>query len=295
MIGRLSRRMSGLLADSFLFSRGRRIWALNTKDWSLPLTRVDKVIVGLYLILSDFSMGTFPPTFHDQQLAYQNEIDYQHAIPGMSLEQFNLREIRKPFWGSKAAKEYLDDFIHICREIERAGLAPERARILEIGCGNGWMAELLALQGHDVTATSLAPFEIDLATRRFEALRVKGLSPKLKYLVAAMESIDHSVNGSFNFVFIYQALHHAYSWQETFRSAFKVLEPGGLFYVCGEPNLAHTFVAYRGTKHLKTHEIGLSRGAMISELKTIGFRNIRCTRNRFNNLTSFHWILAQKP
>jgi 2-polyprenyl-3-methyl-5-hydroxy-6-metoxy-1,4-benzoquinol methylase len=289
------RRIAGLLAESFVFRRGRRLWALNVTDWSLPLTKVDKAFVGLYLILSDYARGIFPPTFHDQQAAYQNEIDYQYAIPGMSLEEFNVREIRKPFWDSKTAQEYLDDFLLICREIERAGLAPDRGRILEIGCGTGWMAELLALQGHSVTATSLAPFEITLATRRLEALRVKGVNPKLKYVVAAMEGIHQSVDELFNFVFIYQALHHAFSWQETFRSTFQVLEPGGRFYVCAEPNLAHTFVAYRGTKKLKTHEIGLSRGAMISELKAIGFTNIRCTRNKFNNLISYHWIVAQKP
>ena len=78
------RRSAGLLADSFLFRKGKTSWAANEKNWNLPLSKAGKVLTGGYIILKDYSTGRFPPTFPDQQRAYDNEIEIRNNLPGMS-------------------------------------------------------------------------------------------------------------------------------------------------------------------------------------------------------------------
>jgi len=289
--------ISGIISNSFILSRGKRLWEENTRDWNLPLTKIDKIIVGIHIILLDYSKGKFPPTFKDRQTAYKNEIDFYKSIPGCTILGHQDSEMRKPFgWGGVHIERLVIDFIYIIKVIEKLGIAKSNSKILEIGCGTGWMAELMALSGYNVMGISIAPFDIEIANKRIESLIVKELKYNLMFLISDMEHVDNNLIEylPFDFVFVYEALHHAYSWEETFHSVYKALNQNGWFFICKEPNLVHTFVAYRGTKQLKTHEIGLSRNKMIKELKYCGFKNIKCIKNRFNNLISPHWILAQK-
>jgi 2-polyprenyl-3-methyl-5-hydroxy-6-metoxy-1,4-benzoquinol methylase len=287
-----ARTLSSSIADSFLFARGRRLWELNKQNWFIPLTKVDKALIGLYLVLSDYAKGAFPPRFESRETAYANEIAYDSAVPGLSGEDFNTREIAKPFWGAKDTRIYLRDYLRILGAVERS--VHRGARILDLACGTGWISELLAIEGYDVVGASLAPFEIALAERRIKSLRAKGLEPRLKFMTSAMENLD-GISSRFEFVFIYEALHHAFSWQSTLEAVSHILEPGGWFYICAEPNIAHTVIAYRGTKQLKTHEIGLNRKKLKSELRRNGFIHVHSTHNQVNTLACAHWILAQKP
>jgi hypothetical protein len=62
-----ARRVAQSIAESWFLRRGKRLWEENQKNWNLPLTRKDKVLSGIYVILSHYSDGLFPPTFADQQ------------------------------------------------------------------------------------------------------------------------------------------------------------------------------------------------------------------------------------
>ena len=55
----------------------------------------------------------------------------------------------------------------------------------------------------------------------------------------------------FDVVFVFEALHHAYDWHQSLKSAFECLKPGGWLIICNEPNLIHTFVSYRIAKTFK--------------------------------------------
>ncbi len=68
------------------------------------------------------------------------------------------------------------------------------ARLLEIGCGTGWMAEFMAITGFDVTGTSIVPADIKDARRRITSVAAKGLTTtKLRFEVAPMEAVDEMV------------------------------------------------------------------------------------------------------
>jgi 2-polyprenyl-3-methyl-5-hydroxy-6-metoxy-1,4-benzoquinol methylase len=291
----MTKTLARLLAQSPLLARGRRLFGKNSKDWGLLTSRFDKFQAGVYLILQDYSLGLFPPKFEDQAKAYAAEIDYRSHIPGLSLETARQNELKKPFWFPAAAERYLSCFIRLIKMLDRTKLAPP-ARLLELGCGTGWMSEWLAIAGFDVTATDINPSDINDAQARLRSIQTKGLTVQLRFEIAPMESVAEQVGpvNHYDAVFVFEALHHAFDWRKTLQSSFECLRPGGWLLICNEPNLLHTFVSYRVAKLSNTHEIGFSRRALTRHLTKVGFARVKYMSTPFHFWAKPHWIAAQK-
>jgi 2-polyprenyl-3-methyl-5-hydroxy-6-metoxy-1,4-benzoquinol methylase len=287
--------IAGWLANSALFRRGRRLYEANEQDYFLPLSKRDKLLAGSYLILRDYAAGRFPPTFADQAKAYEGEIAYRHSLKGLAVEEIRDGELRKPFWDARATGRYLRAYVKLLHFLESLELRPP-ASLLELGCGTGWTAELLALNRYAVLGTSIADWEIADAFRRRDGLRAKGLNVTLDFLVSPMESVDTQLppDQKFDGVFVFEALHHAYSWERTIAAAHRVLRPGGWFLICNEPNLVHTFVSYRVGRLANTHEIGLSRARMLRHLRAVGFVETRVFGARCHAWVRTHWLAGRK-
>lgn len=289
-------RLSARLAESPLLRAGKRLWERNQADWNLPLGKLGKLQAGLYLILRDHADGRFPPTFLDQQKAYQAEIDYDTNLPGMTPAMVEDANLRKPFWAGRIMDRYLRDFAWLAGDLQRLGVAPG-ARLLELGCGMGWMAEFLATMRYDVTGTSIAPSDINPALRRAPTLASRGLAVKLDFRVCPMETVHETVADlpPYDAVFVYEALHHAFDWGKALDSSFQCLKPGGWFLLASEPNRIHTAVSYRVARLSNTHEIGFARGALLRRLRAAGFGEVRVLRNRIGLGVRAHWIAARRP
>ncbi len=285
-------RLAGLLARSAFLARGRRLYLANEANYLLPLSRPGKFLAGAYLILRDYAEGRFPPTFEDQALAYQAEVDYMDSIPGVTPATMREGALRKPFWNSRDFRKYSRGFTRLLETVERLGLNPG-SRLLELGCGGGWMAEFMALAGYSVVGTSIAPEEIELARSRIGSLEAKGLKCDLNFEATPMESVREAVQGTFDGVFVFEALHHAFDWRKALRSAHDCLRPGGWLLLANEPNVAHTFVAYRVARLSNTHEVGFRKGELVSRMRELGFREIRVLSPRIDNWVSAHWIAAR--
>ena len=259
------------------------------------MSKIDKLLAGTYLILEDYSRGLFPPKFEDQAKAYAAEVAYREGLPGLNFETMRTGELRKPFWLARETERYLSGFIRLRHLLEQLKLSPP-ARLLELGCGTGWMSEFLAITGFDVTATSIAPQDIEDAKLRVQSIAAKGLDPKLRFEIAAMESVADTVGpkNHYDAVFVYEALHHAFDWRRTVESSFACLRPGGWLLICGEPNVLHTFISYRVAKLANIHEIGFSRGELVRHLKLVGFVSVKSFDTRLHLLIKPHWIIAQK-
>ncbi|HWN93451.1 MAG TPA: class I SAM-dependent methyltransferase [Methylomirabilota bacterium] len=291
----LLRKAAGICSSSFLFNKGRRLWEQNSKDWNFPLSKSGKLWCGSYIILHDFAAGLFPPRFEDQAEAYQNEIDYNASIPGVPLAEVQKAHATKPFWNAATCEKHLGDFIHLFAVLEQHGIKPGQ-RLLELGCGSGWMAELLALAGYSVVGTTISHHDIPLANKRIEVLKHKEVSAELKFLACPMESVDTlpELRGAFDAVFVYEALHHAFDWRKTLRAAIATLKPGGCLLLVNEPNRLHTFISYRVAKLSRTHEIGFSKNALVRELKTAGFCDVKVLRPGIDNWVGPIWMTARK-
>jgi 2-polyprenyl-3-methyl-5-hydroxy-6-metoxy-1,4-benzoquinol methylase len=288
------RQGADVLARSPLFRRGKALLAENSRNWNLPLSKFDKLLAGSWLILDDYSKGFFPPTFSDQQKAYQAEKDYRFSLPGFTAAEVDHSGMMKPFWFGKHGRRYLNNFNRLTTYLEKVELKPP-ARLLELGCGSGWMAEFLAAMGYQVCATTISEDDVVSASRRIKSLETKGGSPALKFLAVPMESVHTAVTaGSFDAAFVYEALHHAFNWREALRSGFLCLKNGGWLLICCEPNVLHTYISYRMAKLSNTHEIGFSKRELTVELKKIGFRKIISVGPKLHCWFRPHWLLAQK-
>lgn len=292
----MPRTLARKIANSFLLHRGRALFNQNSKEWNCLPTKWQKLQAGVYLILQDYSTGLFPPKFEDQAKAYAAEMNYRSTLPGVDLATVNSSELKKPFWFGPVSDRYFTSFTKLVHLLEDAKIAPP-ARLLELGCGTGWMSEFLAIMGFDVTGTSIAPTDIDDARARIKSIAVKGITAQLRFERAPMETVDEMVGplNHYDAVFVFEALHHAYDWRQSLRAAYQCLRPGGWMLICREPNVLHTFISYRVAKLSNAHEIGFSRRALMQHLARTGFTNIKYKTPYFHFWVKDHWIVARKP
>jgi cyclopropane fatty-acyl-phospholipid synthase-like methyltransferase len=282
------------LAASSLFSGARHLWADNQHDRDMAMSKLQKLWVGVYLILRDYSRGEFPPTFDNQQETYDAEIASRQK-KGLDEQTLRRLAMKKPFWSPGTVRHYLSAHIAVTRCLEKAGVHPP-ARLLDLGCGSGWMAEFLAIQGYRVVGINISPNEVADAELRIQGAHVRAIEADMEFRVAPMERAHEAVDDlpPFDAVYAYEALHHAYDWKATLKSACRCLRQGGSLFLFHEPNVLHTFVAYRSSRLRNNHEIGFRRRRVIHELRKIGFSDIRVMKNRLNLLCTPLWISARR-
>jgi SAM-dependent methyltransferase len=93
--------------------------------------------------------------------------------------------------------------------------------VLEIGCGTGVHARLLADARANVTAVDLTPTAVDLTRKRLE---LHGLAADVRE--ADAENLPFA-DASFDFVWSWGVIHHSESTDEVVREIARVLRPGG--------------------------------------------------------------------
>jgi len=288
------KKIATSLSKSFLFGNARVLFERNRQQWDYPLTKWQKLAVGIYMILRDYGDGKFPPKYDNEAKAHEAEEATEKTLQTLGMDSKRLRgiELSKPFWNSPACAKYLRDYARIQSAINRCGITPP-ANILEVGCYSGWASEFLALAGFHVVATDLHGEE--LVQSRIRSLAAKELEGKLEFRRAAMEHLREAFpSQSFDAVFVYESLHHAYDWRQALQSFHDVLSPNGWCFICSEPNLMHTFVSYRVGQLSNTHEIGMNARHIRKELRQIGFKKVVVLRNRLHGWVKPIWIAAQK-
>jgi len=98
----------------------------------------------------------------------------------------------------------------------------KNARVLDVGCGGGLLAETLARAGAEVTAIDLAPTMVE--TARLHALD-SGL--QIDYRVEAAEQLLNTQAGKFDVVTCMEMLEHVPDPAETIAVLGKLARPGG--------------------------------------------------------------------
>ena len=95
------------------------------------------------------------------------------------------------------------------------------ARVLEIGCGMGLHAELMARAGAQLTCVDISPTSVESTTRRLD---LKGLSANVIEGDATQLPFD---DDSFDFVWSWGVIHHSAQTARIVRQVHRVLNPGG--------------------------------------------------------------------
>jgi SAM-dependent methyltransferase len=110
-------------------------------------------------------------------------------------------------------------------------LEPPPGRILEFGCGTGWLSRFLARAGYEVTGVDISPEAIALAR---EAAEVEAVA-RVRFEVGDYEE---AATGDYDAVLFYDALHHAEAEARAVAAAYAALRPGGMM-VAFEPGEGH--------------------------------------------------------
>lgn len=284
----LQQRLAGRLAASFLLAPARRLHDHHPDRTDLPV--IPKTAASLYCILRDYADGLFPPRF-DKAALYRSESAYIQD----GLEQVES-SIRSPFCILEGRpymnRQKLQDMLKFFMWIDGLKL-PRGAKILEVGGGTGWLAELLCVKGYNVVTTTLSPDDTATARLRCDSLAAKRLDTRLVALTAPMEEVHAHVSGEgpFDVAFCHGALHHAFSWQEAIRAMRKCLKPEGFLLLVDEPAWWHTFLCYRSAKIQGRHEIGFFKRPLLAFLRAEGFAVKKVSRRL--SLSGPLWIAAR--
>lgn len=98
----------------------------------------------------------------------------------------------------------------------------ETSKVLDIGCGAGFLANALALEGHDVCAIDLSPSSLEVA-QKYDATK------KVQYVAANAYSLPYP-DQTFDVACAMDILEHVEEPELLIAEASRVLKPGGLFF-----------------------------------------------------------------
>lgn len=110
-------------------------------------------------------------------------------------------------------------------------LSVQYPRIIDLGCGSGWLTSILGQIGPTLG--------VDLSDLAIETARQK--YPHVEFIQADLRSWDHSGTGPFDIVVSQEVIEHFDPQEVYLRLAFELLRPGG-YIILTTPN-ARTFEA----------------------------------------------------
>jgi 2-polyprenyl-6-hydroxyphenyl methylase/3-demethylubiquinone-9 3-methyltransferase len=188
--------------------------------------------------------------------------------------------------------------LHLLNPV-RASFVAERAtlsgaRVLDVGCGGGLLAEALARAGAKVTAIDLAPGMIEVA--RLHAMEQ---NLEIDYRMVAAEAVATTEPGSFDVVTCMEMLEHVPDPSSIVAACFDLVKPGGwVFFSTINRNAKAFLFAIVGAEHVLhllpkgTHEY--ARFIRPSELaqwcRNAGLELTDTRGMEYNPITRRYWL-----
>jgi len=145
-------------------------------------------------------------------------------------------------------------------------MAPPPRRVVEFGCGTGWLSLYLAQRGYDVTGVDIAE----------EAIRHARTAAETKKLTnAQFQACDYESftdEGRFDYAIFHDALHHAESELDALRCAYAALAPGGCVITL-EPGSGHdkADTSRQAVTQFNVHEKSMPPSHIIKVAREAGF------------------------
>ncbi|MBC7931418.1 MAG: methyltransferase domain-containing protein, partial [Rubrivivax sp.] len=147
----------------------------------------------------------------------------------------------KPFYNlankpTKHAGDGMDaeTFRHFCdfANLAVALALPAGSRLLDVGCGSGWLSEYFARLGYDVTGIDISPELVEIARARVAAIPF-GVDHetrlRCRFLVHDAESLP--LDEEFDAVVCYDSLHHFEDERAVFRNLAAMTRTGGALFI----------------------------------------------------------------
>jgi SAM-dependent methyltransferase len=146
-------------------------------------------------------------------------------------------------------------------------MRPAPARIVEFGCGTGWLSLIFAARGYEVVGIDISPDAIAIA----EQLRVERQIANASFRTADYEEVR--IDPPADYVVFHDALHHAESEDAAMRAAYAALAPGGMM-ICIEPGDGHSqsSTSLHAVKEFGVHEKDMPPRKIIYYARRAGFK-----------------------
>jgi ubiquinone/menaquinone biosynthesis C-methylase UbiE len=135
------------------------------------------------------------------------------------------------------------------KTFERFGFDPSGRDVLELGCGSGYVAELISLGNpKSYSGVDIMEEQIALAVGR-------RLPASFTFIVGDAADLSRFDDNSKDDVIIFGALHHISKWKKVIEEVRRVLKPGGKFFI-DDPNLRFILLCMKFMK-MERDEAGL--------------------------------------
>jgi 2-polyprenyl-3-methyl-5-hydroxy-6-metoxy-1,4-benzoquinol methylase len=149
-------------------------------------------------------------------------------------------------------------------------LPPPPIRVLECGCGDGWLCHILSLCGYLVTGLDVCQDSLMAASRHVEWC---GERSNALFAHQDWDDLPHDVYGA---VIFNGSLHHSMDRRRTLRAAWVALMFGGAF-LASEPGLGHqgAKAVQQWASEMDVTERSCPPYVLRRELKAAGFSGIK--------------------
>lgn len=146
-------------------------------------------------------------------------------------------------------------------------LGPPPARVLELGCGVGWLSIMLARRDYDVVGVDISPDAITAGRAQASAIGLSNLS----FQEADYENLDAADN-SFDAAIFFSSLHHAEDERLAMANVHRVLKPGGML-IAFEPGEGHggTEHSRQAVEQFGVHEKDMPIAKIVALGREVGF------------------------
>jgi ubiquinone/menaquinone biosynthesis C-methylase UbiE len=183
------------------------------------------------------------------------------------------------------AREYHMYHVHsLYPWIERLYAANPAMRVLDIGCGTGIVSLILARKGFQVVGIDHSIDMLEIARHKAASLNLSG---RITFIQSDIEKISFEDN-SFDGITCQGVLHHLRDMRPVLAEAYRVLKPGGHFYI-SEPCNPPTFIkllflsiqkmlgriktsSRSQPEAVESHEAPISSYILFDMLDSIGFQ-----------------------
>lgn len=187
----------------------------------------------------------------------QGERDYYARLGSVGL----AHSLAKPFADDTCAQ-------YLAAMAALFGLmVPPPRRIVDFGCGTGWLTLCLAERGYDVLGVDISSDAIEHARKARDARNL----PRADFVAADYESFNAAA--PFDYAIFHDALHHAEDERAALRCAWRALGPAGVA-ITVEPGTGHnrSVLSQRAIREFGVHEKDMPPHHIIRLAREVGFR-----------------------
>ncbi len=143
------------------------------------------------------------------------------------------------------------------------------ARVLDCGCGTGWLSYFLARKGYSVVGQDCNAEAIAMA--KINPLFVK-TGGQIDFVCSDFETLDYE--NEFDAIVFYASLHHAQREQEAIECAYRALKRGGIM-IAIEPSTGHGELSRQTIEEYDVGDRDMPPYLVVRIAKRVGFREWR--------------------